>query len=121
MHVCRPAAILVALVLASGCAGVDSQLTGLADGPDDEAERMRFCLALGRALNAVEEDGTGSTAREAAEEALAQAPDELREPARTVVDHLRRAREGEGEALTAGPFTDALEVLRDGARRMCEP
>lgn len=120
MRPLRSAAPLAALAfLASGCAGVDTQVVEPTDHQGSDGERVRFCLSLGRALNAIEADGTTPTARDAAEEALARAPEELTAPATTVVDHLQRAHDGEEAVLSSPRLRDAVEALRDGAERMC--
>lgn len=111
---------LLVLAVASGCAGVDTELLDLADDPGADGETTRFCLSVGRALSAIAEDGTAPAARDAAEEVLALAPADLEEPARAVVDHLQRTGDGTG-AVAAAELDDALEALRDGAQRICEP
>jgi hypothetical protein len=116
----RFAVVLLVLAVASGCAGVDTELLDLADDPGSDGEVTRFCLSVGRALSAIAEDGTAPAARDAAEEVLARAPAELEEPARAVVDQLQRAGDGTGAVAAAG-LEDALEALRDGAQRICEP
>ncbi len=119
----RPPRLVLALLLlavASGCAGVDTELLDLADDPGADGEVTRFCLSVGRALSAIDADGAAPAARDAAEEVLALAPADLEEPARAIVDHLQGADDGTGVAAAAG-LDDALEALRDGAQRICEP
>jgi hypothetical protein len=113
----RVALPLLVLAAASGCAGMDTELLDLADDPGADGEITRFCLSVGRALSTIAQDGTGADARDAAEEVLARAPADLEEPARAVVDHLQRSGDG---TLAAG-LDDALDALRAGAQRICEP
>ena len=115
----RFAILLIVLAVASGCAGMDTELLDLAEDPGPDGEVTRFCLSVGRALSAIAEDGTTPAAHDAAEEVLARAPADLEESARAVVDHLHRI--GSGTGVAAAGLDDALETLRDGAQRMCEP
>ena len=107
---------LVVLAVASGCAGVDTDLLD----PGADGEIARFCLSVGRALSTIGEHGAAPAARDAAEEVLALAPADLEEPAREVVDHLQRADDAT-DAAAVGGLDEALEALRDGAQRICEP
>jgi hypothetical protein len=115
----RFALVVLMLAVASGCTGVDTDLLDLADDPGADGEVARFCVSVGRALSAIAEDGTAPAARDAAEEVLARAPADLEEPARALVEHLQRAGDGAG-TVSAG-LDDALDALRDGAQRICEP
>jgi hypothetical protein len=88
--------------LVAGCAGPGNELLDRATGEvedgleraRDTVERLsddaRFCLAVTRTISAIE-SGSPDTAEEAAAEVVAQAPEGLAEPAREVVDELRRA------------------------------
>jgi hypothetical protein len=51
---------------------------------------------------------------------LAQAPEELVEPAREVVDELRRVLAADGD-LRAPELGDAVDQLLDAAAERCDP
>ncbi|MFU8841601.1 MAG: hypothetical protein ACNA8R_12915 [Nitriliruptoraceae bacterium] len=121
--------LLVALVAA--CAGpgdglreraVEGAQDGLErarDAIDDLSDDARFCLAVTRTVAAIE-SGSPATAEEAAEEVLAQAPEGLVEPARGVVDELRRVLSNGGD-LRAPELGDAVDQLLDAAADRCDP
>lgn len=125
------AASVVLLVVVSACtgpteelrqqaveqvqAGVDRARDAAADLTDDE----RFCLAVTRAVTAIEAEAP-ATAEEAAEEVLAQAPDDLEDEAGAVVEELRRVLDGEGD-LRSEVLAEAVEQLRSAAAPRCEP
>ncbi len=118
----RPiSSLLVALVLASGCAQMGTGTTDLSDQAESVAEHTRFCLSLARTLSALDSGTDVGTALEAAEETLTRAPADLRNAGRAVTDHLGRASDGEFEALNAPAFEDAVEELRDRGLATCNP
>jgi hypothetical protein len=113
--------LLALLVLTTvGCADVRERVDDLRAGADDLTERGRFCLSVARTASAIE-GGSPETAADAAQEVLAQAPDELREDARLVADRLQAAREGDRDALRDPEIRDAAERLRDRTRELCDP
>jgi hypothetical protein len=112
-----PALLVLAAV---GCSDVPGRVDDLRAGADDVAERGRFCLSVARTATAMESGATG-TAVAAAEEALAQAPDELRDDARFVADRLRAARDGDEAALRDPELQATAERLRDRTRELCDP
>jgi hypothetical protein len=113
---------LVALlvVMTVGCADVRGRVDDLRAGADDLTERGRFCLSVARTASAIE-GGSPETAADAAQEVLAQAPDELREDARLVADQLQAARDGDRDALRDPEVRAAAERLRDRTRELCDP
>jgi hypothetical protein len=108
------------LVAAVGCSDVRDRVDDLRAGAEDLNDRTQFCLSVARTATAIE-TGSPDTATAAAEEAVAQAPDELRDDARFVADRLRAARDGDKEALRDPEVRDAAERLRDRTREMCDP
>jgi hypothetical protein len=110
----------VVLVLAVGCADVRDRVDDLRGGADELTDRGRFCLSVARTATAIE-GGSPETAIDAAEEAVAQAPEELRDDARLVADRLRAARDGDGDALRDPQVREAAERLRDRTRELCDP
>jgi hypothetical protein len=114
--------LLVALlaVTAVGCADVRDRVDDLRAGADDLSERAQFCLSVARTASAID-TGSPETAAAAAEEALAQAPDELRDDARLVADRLRAAGDGDPQALREPEVREAAERLRERTREMCDP
>lgn len=113
--------LLVALVLTGGCADTGAGVTDLSDQAEDVAEQTRFCLSLARTLNAIEEGNNVATATQAAEETLTRAPERVKNAARAVVDHLRRAAEGEPAALRAPSFEASVDALRNDGLEQCDP
>jgi hypothetical protein len=114
--------VLLALLLAAavGCSDVRDRVDDLRSGADDLSDQAQFCLSVARTATAIE-TGSPDTAASAAEEAVAQAPDELRDDARFVADRLRAARDGDRDALRDPEVREAAERLRDRTRELCDP
>jgi hypothetical protein len=116
----RALALALLTVVTVGCADVRERVDDLRADADELTDRARFCLSVARTASAIEA-GSPETAADAAEEVLAQAPDELREDARFVADRLREARDGDREALEDPEVREAAERLRDRTRELCDP
>lgn len=86
--------------------------TGSGEGPD------AFCLALTRAATAIA-SGSPATAQEAAEEALARAPEELVDDSRVLVEALRDVRDDPAAGLGDPELTAAAGRLADSAGNVC--
>jgi hypothetical protein len=114
--------LVLALLLAGsvGCATALERVDEVRSDGQELAETARFCLAIARAASAYEA-GDPATAADAAEELLVQAPPELREDARGVVEALRRAQDGEPEVLDDPELRAQLERLRTSTRERCDP
>jgi hypothetical protein len=112
--------LAVLTVLVAGCAEVRQHADDLRDGAQQLSDQARFCLALARTVTAIE-SGSPTTAAEAAEEAYAQAPSDIRDEAATVVDAVRAARDGEGSGLDDPEVRAAAERLRTRAEDLCDP
>lgn len=108
-------AMLATLVAGCADAGDAERLRGQAE---ELTDRARFCLAVTRAVTAVE-SGSPDTAREAAEEVLAQAPDELATEARTVVEELRRVLADGDPDLRDPDLRAAADQLRERSAQLC--
>jgi hypothetical protein len=108
------------LVAAVGCSDVRDRVDDLRAGAGDLTERAQFCLSVARTASAIEA-GSPQTAANAAEELLAQAPDELRDDARFVADRLRAARDGDRDALRDPEVRDAARRLQERTRELCDP
>jgi hypothetical protein len=118
----RSRPLLIALaVLASACSGVNDQITELRSAADETTDRVQFCLAVTRALSAVDGGSSPTQARAAAEEVLAHVPDELRADAELVADRLRVAAETGDRSVLDAEFEAAAEDLRDDTKQMCDP
>jgi hypothetical protein len=116
----RALALALLTVVTVGCADARERVDDLRAGADELTDQARFCLSVARTVSAIE-TGSPETAADAAEEVLAQAPDELREDARFVADRLREARDGDREALQDPEVREAAERLRDRTRELCDP
>ena len=113
---------LVALaVLASACSSVGDALGGVQTRAEEVSDGAQFCFAVTRALTSVDGGSTPSQARGAAEEVLAQGPDDLRDDAQLVADRLRAAAESGDESVLDDEFRAAAARLRDGTRELCDP
>lgn len=113
--------LLLTTVMATvllGCADAEQQAGRFREQAEELTDDARFCLAVTRATTAVE-SGSPTTAREAAEEVLAQAPDELATEARTVVDELRRVLADDDPDLRDPDLRAAAERLRERSAQRC--
>ncbi len=104
----------------SACTDLDTRVDGVRTETEELTDRARFCLAVTRATTAIE-SGSPATAREAADEVLAQAPDDLEPQAREVVELLATAAE-QGDAELRDPaLRSAADELRADAAPLCDP
>ena len=120
----RPTTLLLLavalLATLSGCAELDTRVDELRTQTEELTDRARFCLAITRATTAIE-SGSPATAQEAADEVLAQAPDDLEPQARQVVDLLAVAA-AEGDADLRDPALHAAaDELRARTVELCDP
>ncbi|WP_052664550.1 hypothetical protein [Nitriliruptor alkaliphilus] len=114
--------LVVALaVLASACSGVNDQISELRGQADDTTDRVQFCLAVTRAVTAVDGGSSPAEAQAAAEEVLTQVPDEMRADAELVAQRLREAAEAGDRSALDEEFRTAAANLRDGTKAMCDP
>lgn len=119
-------------VLAAGCAQLPSDLDELRRSAEEGVDRLQevtdgrpgsdqagdtegFCLVLTRTVTAIE-SGARTTAREAAEELLARAPEAIEDDATRLVEELRARDTGE---VADDDVRDAAERLRDAADEVC--
>lgn len=114
-------AVVASAVFASACSGIDDQISQLRSTADGAVDRVQFCLAVTRALAAVDGGTTPEQARSAAEEVLAQVPAELREDAELVAARLREAAENGDRSVLDADFEAAARDLRDDTTQMCDP
>ncbi|MFA9444069.1 hypothetical protein [Egicoccus sp. AB-alg6-2] len=112
--------IVALLALSGACANLQERVDDVRTGAQDLTDRARFCLSVARAASALESDNF-TTAADAAQEALAQAPEELRGDARKVADAAQAVRDGDHSALQDPAVVAAAERLRDDTRAMCDP
>jgi len=102
----------------AGCAEGEQQVGQFREQAQELTDRARFCLAVTRAATAIE-SGSPATAREATEELLAQAPEELDTEARTVVEELQRVL-ADGDADLRDPdLQEAAARLRERTAERC--
>lgn len=118
----RPLLLVLALLLvgSSACASTMERVDEARSSSQQLTETARFCLTLARAV-AAHEAGSPGTAADAAEELLVQAPPEVRDDARIVAEALRRAQDGDTDALNDPALHDTLERLQETARELCDP
>lgn len=125
--------MLAALALvAAACAGVTDRVDELRNGPepaiedreagsDDLVQRTRFCLSLARAVAALD-SSSPATVSDAVEETFAQAPPELRDEAREVIEVVRAAQASEDrDALQDPAVQRSLQRLHQRSRELCDP
>lgn len=114
------ALLLVLLALSGACSDVQQQVGEVREATRELTDRARFCLSVTRAATALE-GGNVETAAEAAQEAAAQAPAELRGDATIVADAADAYRAGDRAALEDPSVLAAAERLREDTRAMCDP
>ena len=112
-------ALLLALAL-SGCTDVREGYEEAQDAIEQMTDRTRFCLSLTRALTAIEAASPG-TARDAIEEAVAQAPDDHLDEVRALADAVRDGADLGADGLRDPDLQDAATALRERTRDLCEP
>ncbi|HSK22803.1 MAG TPA: hypothetical protein VK906_06490 [Egicoccus sp.] len=120
MRTPRIVPLLVLLALSGACSGVQERVDEVRGTAQELTDRARFCLSVTRAATALEE-GNVETAAEAAQEAAAQAPEELRGDARTLADAAEAVRGGDRGALDDPAVVAAADRLREEARAICDP
>ena len=118
-------AVVTVAVVATACSGVQDdvgdRLDELRSSASEVGDRVQFCFAVTRALTAVDGGTSPEQAREAAEEVLAQVPDELRDDATFVAERLEIAAEEDDRSVLDDEFRAAAERLRDDTRELCDP
>jgi hypothetical protein len=124
----RAAVVLIltaVLAAAAGaCADVRSQVSDgveqLRGETQELSDRARFCLAVTRVATAIE-SGSPATAQEAAEELLAQAPDDLAADTQAVVTELRRVLADDEADLRDAELRAAIDRLSARTLELCDP
>ncbi len=118
----RPALSLVVLLVfvLSGCTDVREGYEEAQDAIDQMTDRGRFCLTLARAFTAIEATSPG-TARDAIEEAVAQAPEAHLDEVRALADAVRAAQDRGAAGLRDPDLRAAADSLRDRTRDLCDP
>ncbi|MEX2503276.1 MAG: hypothetical protein WD378_00400 [Egicoccus sp.] len=114
------AALLVLLALSGACSDVQEGVDDVRETAEELTGRARFCLSVTRAATALEAGNVRTTA-EAAQEAAAQAPEELRGDARIVADAAEAVRNGDDGALEDPAVVAAADRLREETRAICDP
>jgi hypothetical protein len=121
-----PVCVGLMAALLAACADVGDQVDGLVEAADSlrseaagAGDEAAFCLALARTAAAVE-SGSPTTAEEAAEEALARAPEGLVDATRDVTETLREARDS-GAGVRDEDLAEHVSRLVDVAADVCDP
>lgn len=114
--------LLLTLVLVStiGCTDVREHRDEAVDAVEQMSERGRFCLSLARAVTAIE-SASPDTAREAIEEAVTQAPDDLLDDVRALADAVRAAEDQGADGLRDPQVQEAARALRERTQELCDP
>jgi hypothetical protein len=105
---------------AIGCADLRERRDEAVEAATQMGERGRFCLALARAITAIE-SGSPGTAQDAIEEAVTQAPDDLVDDVRTLADAIRSVEDRGAAGLREPEVQDAAQALHDRTRELCDP
>lgn len=101
-------------------ASARDRVEDVTSGAQDATDRTRFCLDVARAASAIE-GGSPETAADAAQEILAQAPDELRNDATWLAERLRGTDQELAEALEDPQVQVTIERLQEQTRELCTP
>lgn len=118
----QPVTLLLALLLmgASSCVDPGDHLLDEVGAADEPTDRVRFCLSLARAINAVQ-SAAPATAQDGIEEAVTQAPDDLLDEVRNLAESIRVARDLGSDALRDPDLQAAAEQLHERTRDLCDP
>ncbi len=112
-------ALLASVVAVGGllgaCTAVSDTVDDAGGGAAELSERARFCIAVARTVSAIE-SGSPATARQAAEELYAQAPDELRDDIAVVIEAVEA---GDAAALDEPRVAAAASRLRAETEGRC--
>lgn len=113
--------VIAALVVGSaGCVEARDRHEDAIGTAGELPDRIGFCLALTRAVNAVE-SGAPDVARDAVEEAVIQAPPSLLADVRDLADQVRAAEEAGPGALRDPELLADAQALRNEVRELCDP
>lgn len=99
---------------------VSDAATEVRDTTSDLSDLVGFCDAARRAEGAVEARNAGD-ALEAAEDLAAEAPDDIRDAARTLLDGVRAWHDGDEQAIQDEDVQRAAEDVRVYAEERCDP
>lgn len=114
------AQLMVLLVGLTGCADIREVGDDVAGTATQLPDRVRFCLSVARAVNAVE-SGAPETATDAIEEAVAQAPDDRLDAVRDLAERIRAAEGAGADALRDPALVEEARQLRVRVRDRCQP
>lgn len=113
-------AIAAMIVGSVGCVEVRDRYEDATGTAGDLSDQVRFCLALTRAVNAVE-SGAPDIARDAVEEAVIHAPPSLLADVRDLADRVRAAEEAGPDALRDPDLVADAQAIHDDVRDFCDP
>lgn len=113
--------LLVALLVGlAGCTDIRDAADDAAATATQVTDRVRFCLAVTRAVNAVE-SGAPDVATDAIEEAVTQAPDDRLDAVRDLAERIRTAQAAGAGALRDPALVDEARELREQVQDRCDP
>lgn len=112
--------LIILLVGLAGCVDIREVADDVAGTATQWPDRVRFCLSVARATNAVE-SGSPDIATDAIEEAVAQAPDDRLDAVRELAARIRAAEDAGADALRDPALVEEARALRGQVRDRCEP
>lgn len=113
--------LLVALLVGvAGCADVREAADDAAATATQLTDRVRFCLSVTRAVNAVE-SGAPDVATDAIEEAVTQAPDDQLDAVRDLAARIRAAEGAGTDGLRDPALVRDARELREQVQDRCDP
>ena len=99
---------------------VSEAASEVTDAAERGSELIGYCTAAYRLQDAVE-DRNPEDALEAAEDLAAEAPDDVRDEAETVLEGARAYQDGDDQALQDEEFQAAASAVADDAAERCDP
>lgn len=114
------AAVVTGLVL-SGCAAAEQAVEQVQQQVEETRELVEYCSAAARVAAAANERDIDA-AIAAGETLVVEAPDEIVDEARTVLERAKQARDTQDPSvLQSEEFRTAAAAVEDHARDNCDP
>lgn len=123
MRLSRLSTIAVIGVIVLGgasCSTVDEAVEGAQNAVEDVVDNVQYCAAAIQVADAVNNENW-DRAISAGEDLVANAPDEIRPEAQTVLDGAREIRDGNRARAADPEFRQAAEQVEQFTRDHCDP